>query len=70
MSESEYITKEMEGHPEPKYLADLRILRRFVQNGSFGYRQSDDAVFQRLKVRYPEAYGAFGAERKREVLER
>jgi hypothetical protein len=70
MSESEYITKEMEGHPEPEYLADLRILRRFVQNGSFGYRQSDDAVFQRLKVRYPEAYGAFGAERKREVLER
>jgi hypothetical protein len=70
MSESEYITKEMEQHPEPEYLADLRILRRFVQNGSFGYRQCDDAVFQRLKVRYPEAYGAFGRERKREVLYR
>ena len=70
MSESEYIDKEMEEHPEPEYLADLRILRRFVQNGSFGYRESKDVVFQTLKERYPEAYGAFGRERKREVLER
>lgn len=71
MPESEYIMREPANHPEePEYLADLRILRRFVQNGSFGYRQSDDVVFQRLKVRYPEAYGAFGEERKREVLER
>jgi hypothetical protein len=63
--------REIEKHPdEPEYLADLRILRRFVQNGSFGYRQSDDAVFQKLKARYPEAYSAFGRERKREVLER
>lgn len=69
MSESEYIRREMKEHPEPEYLADLRILRRFVQNGSFGYRASDDVVFQRLKTRYPEAYGAFGRERKREVLE-
>ena len=70
MSESEYITKEMEQHPEPVYLADLRILRRFVHNGSFGYKQFEDVVFQTLKQRYPEAYSAFGRERKREVLER
>lgn len=70
MSESQYIRREMEQHPEAEYLADPRILRRFVQNGSFGYRQSDDVVFQRLKARYPEAYGAFGEERKREALER
>ena len=69
MRESEYITRETANHPEPEYLADLRILRRFVQNGSFGYRESDDVVFQTLKGRYPEAYGAFGRERKREVLE-
>jgi hypothetical protein len=70
MPESEYIRREMEEHPEPEYLADLRILRRFVQNGSFGYRESDDVVFQTLKQRYPQAYSAFGEERKREVLER
>lgn len=51
MSESESINREMENHPEPKYLSDLRILRRFVQNGSFGYRQSDDVVFQTLMTR-------------------
>jgi hypothetical protein len=66
---SEYLRREMEQHPELVYLADLKILRRFVQNGSFGYRESDDAVFQKLKARYPEAYGAFGEERKGEVLE-
>ncbi len=60
MSESEYIRREMENHPEPGYHSDLRILRGFVQNGSFGYRASDDVVFQRLKTRYPEAYVAFG----------
>ena len=69
MPESEYISNEAEDHPEPEYLADLRILRRFVQNGSFGYRESKDVVFQTLKERYPEAYYAFGRERKREVLE-
>jgi hypothetical protein len=31
---------------------------------------SDDVVFQTLKTRYPEAYHAFGRERKVEVLER
>lgn len=70
MSESDYIRREMEQHPEAEFLADLRMLRRFVRNGSFGYRESDDVVFQRLKTRYPEAYGAFGEERRREVLER
>ena len=70
MSESAYIEREMENHPEPEYISDLRILRRFVQNGSFGYRESDDVVFQTLKARYPQAYSAFGRERKREVLER
>jgi hypothetical protein len=70
MAESEYIRKEAEENPEPEYLADLRILRRFVRNGSFGYRKSDDVVFQTLKTRYPEAYSAFGREREREVLER
>jgi hypothetical protein len=69
-SGSDYIDREMEDHPEAEYLADLRILRRFVYNGSFGYRASNDGVFQRLKTRYPEAYHAFGEERKREVLER
>jgi hypothetical protein len=70
MSESSYIRREMEQHPEPEYLNDLRILRRFVQKGSFGYRQSNDVVFQRLKTRYPKAYSAFGAERRREILEK
>lgn len=71
MTDSEYIRREIEGHPdEAGYLADLRILRRFVQNGSFGYKESDDAVFQTLKTRYLEAYGAFGRERKAEVLDK
>ncbi len=31
MSESDYLMREIEDHPEePEYLADLRILRRFV----------------------------------------
>ena len=67
-SESEYIVREMKYHPEPEYISDLRILRRFVQNGSYGFRQSDDVVFQTLKARYPQAYEAFGRERKREIL--
>ena len=50
-------------------LGDLRILRRFIQDGSFGYRASNDVVFRRLKTRYPEAYRAFGRERRRETLE-
>lgn len=71
MSDSPYLRQEIESHPdEPEYLNDLRILRRFIQNGSFGYRASTDVVFQRLKTRYPSAYSAFGEERKREVLER
>jgi hypothetical protein len=70
MSESPYIRREMEQHPEPEYIHDLRVLRRFVQNGSFGYRQSNDVIFQRLKTCYPEAYNAFGEERRRETLER
>lgn len=57
------------GPTDGEYASDLRILRRFVQAGSFGYRQSDDEVFQRLKNRYPEAYAAFGRERKQDVLE-
>lgn len=70
MSESEYLRREMENHPaEPEYLADLRILRRFVQNGSIGYKDTRDVVFQTLKARYPQAYSTFGEERKREVLE-
>jgi hypothetical protein len=44
MSESPYIRSEMEQRPEPEYINDLRILRRFVQNGSFGYRQSKDVI--------------------------
>ncbi len=68
-SGSEYIDREMENHPEPEYLSDLRILRRFVQNGSFGYSESKDEVFERLKTRYLHAYDAFGRERKRDVLE-
>jgi hypothetical protein len=53
------LMREIESHPdEPEYHADLRILRRFVYNGSFGYRASNDGVFQRLKTRYPEAYYA------------
>jgi hypothetical protein len=70
MSESPYIKKEMEQHPEPEYINDLRILRRFIQNGSFGYRQSQDIVFQRLKARYPRAYSAFGEERRRAIVEK
>jgi hypothetical protein len=70
MGDSEYIRSEMEEHPEPEYLSDLRILRRFVYNGSFGYRASKDVVFQTLKARYPQAYDAFGRERKHEVLEK
>lgn len=67
--ESRYLKQEIENHPEPEYLSDLKILRRFVQNGSFGYRQSNDVVFQTLKTRYPQAYSVFGEERKRGVLE-
>jgi hypothetical protein len=70
MSESQYLKQEMEHHPEPEYQNDLRILRRFVQNGSFGYHQSDDVVFQSLKSRYPRAYSTFGEERRRETLQR
>jgi len=70
MAESQYLKQEMEQRPEPEYLNDLRILRRFVQNGSFGYHQSEDLVFQRLKTRYPRAYSAFGEERRRETLQR
>jgi hypothetical protein len=70
MAESQYLKQEMEQNPEPEYLNDLRILRRFVQNGSFGYHQTNDVVFQRLKSRYPRAYSAFGQERRREILER
>jgi len=69
MVESQYLKREMEQNPEPEYLNDLRILRRFVQNGSFGYHQFDDLVFQRLKSRYPRAYSAFGEERRRETLQ-
>ena len=69
MAESQYLKQEMEQNPEPEYINDLRILRRFVQNGSFGYHQSEDVVFQRLKTRYPRAYSAFGEERRRETLE-
>lgn len=68
-SGSEYIDGETENHPEPEYLSDLRILRRFVYGGSFGLKHSKDVVFQTLKERYPEAYDAFGRERKGEVLE-
>jgi hypothetical protein len=71
MPESQYLNEEAENHPdEPEYLNDLRILRRFVQNGSFGYHQSRDVVFQTLKARYPETYSAFGEERRRETLDR
>src|SRR5215213_1832496 len=70
MAESQYLKREMEQNPESEYINDLRILRRFVQNGSFGYHQSEDLVFQRLKSRYPRAYSAFGEERRRETLQR
>src|SRR5215203_929005 len=70
MSESPYLKQEIENYPEPEYINDLRILRRFVQNGSFGFHQSEDVVFQRLKARYPRAYSAFGEERRRETLEK
>lgn len=52
-----------------EYVNDLRILKRFVQAGSFGYKEFDDEVFKRLSNRYPEAYAAFGKERKQDVLE-
>lgn len=51
-----------------EYVNDLRILKRFVQAGSFGYKEFDDEVFRRLSTRYPEAYAAFGEERKQDVL--
>ena len=70
VSESQYLRQQIKDHPEPEYLNDLRILRRFVQNGSFGYHQTNDEVFQRLKTRYPRAYSAFGEERRREILEK
>ena len=71
ISESQYLKQEMENHPdEPEYLSDLRILRRFIQNGSFGYKQIDDVVFQRFKSRYLRAYSTFGEERRQETLQR
>lgn len=51
-----------------EYVNDLRILKRFVQSGSFGYKEFDDEVFRRLSNRYSEAYAAFGEERKKDVL--
>ena len=51
MAEFEYISEEMEQHPGGEYLADLRILSRFVQRGNFGYRESKYVVFHRLKTR-------------------
>jgi hypothetical protein len=30
MAESQYLKREIEQNPEPEYLNDLRILRRFV----------------------------------------
>ena len=53
-----------------EYVNDLRILKRFVQAGRFGYKEFDDEVFRRLSNRYPEAYAAFGEERKQDVLEK
>lgn len=53
-----------------EYVNDLRILKRFVQAGSFGYKEFDDEVFRRLSSRYPEAYATFGKERKQDVLEK
>ena len=71
VSESPYLKEQIEKYSdEPEYLNDLRILRRFVQNGSFGYHQSRNIVFRTLKTRYPEAYSVFGEERRRETLER
>ena len=71
MAESQYLKREIEQNSEePEYINDLRILRRFVQEGSFGYHQTDDVIFQRLRTRYPEAYNAFGRERRREILGR
>lgn len=67
--ESAYLRREIKDYPEPEYINDLRILRRFVQNGSFGFKQSNDVVFQTLKARYPQAYSEFGEERRRETLE-
>lgn len=40
----------MRRHPEAGYLSDLGMLRRFVRNGSFGYREPDNVVFQTLTV--------------------
>ncbi len=71
MAEFQYLKRETEQNPEePEYLNDLRILRRFVQSGSFGFHQSKDVVFQTLKSRYPRAYSAFGEERRRETLQK
>src|ERR671917_513448 len=45
MSESEYIRRELEQHPdESEYLSDLRILRRFVQIGSFGRERKREVL--------------------------
>lgn len=36
MSESQYLRQEIESFPdEPEYINDLRILKRFIQDGSF-----------------------------------
>lgn len=51
-----------------EYVNDLRILKRFVRAGSFGYKEFDDEVFRRLSNRYPEACAAFGEERKQDIL--
>jgi len=52
-----------------EYVNNLRILKRFVENGSFGYKEFDDEVFRTLRDRYPQAYEAFGKEHKQDVLE-
>ena len=70
MSDSEYIKRDGGPSRGAGVPCPSPHTRKFVQNGSFGYGVSGDVVFQTLKTRYPEAYHAFGRERKVEVLER
>ena|SRR5918997_3777152 len=58
----------MRRHPEAGYLSDLGMLRRFVRNGSFGYREPDNVVFQTLTV--PGGVLGFRQRAEKEVLER
>ncbi len=75
---SEYLEGEKMKRSDAGYIEDLKRLRELIWEGNFGYAQSRQAKenperreeYERLISRYPEAYSAFGDERKQEAFKR